>query len=239
MTNEELIYLYQQGNKQALDKLIEKNTGIVYKIANKFYVEGSNSIDKEDLEQEGFMGLMVAAEKYDFNNEKKALFISYAVFWIYSKINRFIKQKNTNEETSLNTPRGEDGSMEIVDYIEGVDYGFENVEEKIYIQQLHEELNQVMMKYNTLKEREIIKMHYGWDGCSSMNFQEIGDIFSYSRTKAYQLESTALGKIRRSSWGAVKVKELYAQKIDKSKYRVPWAIKETNFPEMYLCEKII
>lgn len=58
MSNEELVQLYEDGNKGALDKLVELNRGMVYKLANRFYTEKTNSIDKEDLEQEGFMGLM-------------------------------------------------------------------------------------------------------------------------------------------------------------------------------------
>lgn len=50
MTNEELVF-YQQGDKQALDSLIEQNKGIIYKLVNRFYVEKTNSIDIDDLEQ--------------------------------------------------------------------------------------------------------------------------------------------------------------------------------------------
>lgn len=35
MSNEELVLLYQQGNKKALESLIEANEGIVKKLANK------------------------------------------------------------------------------------------------------------------------------------------------------------------------------------------------------------
>lgn len=153
MTNEELVHLYQNGDGQALSKLIEQNTGIVYKLVNKFYIEGTNSIDKEDLEQEGFIGLIIAANKYDFNNPKKANFITYAIHWIYSKISRFINQKNTNEETSLNIPIGEDEENELLDTIKDIDYSYENVEEKIYIQQLRQELEELMLQHNTLRQR--------------------------------------------------------------------------------------
>ena len=37
MTNEELIVLYQQGDKRALDELLEKNDKLIYKVASKFY----------------------------------------------------------------------------------------------------------------------------------------------------------------------------------------------------------
>ena len=56
MTNEELVELYQGGDKKALDLIIDQNKGMVYKLVNKFYTEDTSSIDKDDLEQEGFMG---------------------------------------------------------------------------------------------------------------------------------------------------------------------------------------
>lgn len=234
MTNEELVYLYQQGDKQALDKLIEQNTGIVYKLVNKFYVEGTNSIDREDLEQEGFIGLMVAAKRYEFNNPNKAQFITYAIHWIYSKINRYITQKNTNGETSLNTPIGKDADTELLDIIEGADYSYENIEEKLYYQQLRQELDQVMDKYNTLKEREILKLHYGWDNNKCMTLNEIGDIFSINKERVRQQESQAMRKIRRTSWGRTKALELYGQKKRYSVYNIDGAIEIINFTERYL-----
>ncbi len=216
MTNEELVELYQNGDKQALNKLIEKNIGIVYKLVNKFYVEGTNSIDKEDLEQEGFLGLIAAADKYKFDIENRAKFITYAVYWIYQKIQRFINSRNTNTETSLNLPIWEDGETELLDYIEDVDYGFENVEKKLYSQQLRKELDQVMRERLTLKEREILKLHYGWDKNKIMNPGEIGSLFKCTSSSIRNNESIALGKIRRSPWGVRKAKELAINKCSSS-----------------------
>jgi RNA polymerase primary sigma factor len=234
LTNEELIYLYQQGDKQALDKLIEQNRGIVNKLANKFYVEGTNSIDKEDLEQEGYIGLITAAKKYKFDVEKPCKFISYAVYWIYQKINRFVRCKNTNEETSLNSPTNNDGDNELMDYIEGVDYSFENIEDKLYYKQLRHELEEAMNTYNTLKEREILKLIYSWDNNKPMTYGEIGEIFGVTGSMIRNNEHTALGKIRRSPWGAIKAKELYGQKRNNFLYSIPETIERISFAERYL-----
>lgn len=234
MTNEYLVQLYQQGDKQALEKLIEKNNGIVYKIVNKFYVEKTNSIDREDLEQEGTIGLMIAAKRYDINNPREANFITYAIHWIYSKINRYINQKNTNEEVSLNTPMGEDEGTELMDYIEGVDYSFENIEEKLYYKQLRRELEKVMDSCNTLKEREILKLHYGWDNNRCMPLHEIGDIFKVSAERVRQQESQAMRKIRCSPWGRSKAIELYGQKKRYSIHSINGVIETINFAERYL-----
>lgn len=212
MTNEELIYLYRQGDKQALEKLIEKNRGIVYKIANKFYIEGTNAIDREDLEQEGYIGLITAASKYKFDIDNRAKFITYAIHWIYQKISRYVKTKSTNEEASLNTPIGEDGDMELGDYIEGVDYGFENIEEKLYNQQLRKELEEIMSNYNTLQERQILKLRYGWDNNCCMTLEEVGCLFDVTGIRARQIQNKAMRKIRRTLWGKNKAKEILLEK---------------------------
>ena len=83
MANEELVFLYQMGDKKALDKLVEQNSGIVHKIARKFNLEKINAVDEEDLISEGYIGLIKAANSYKFEIENRASFITYAVYWIY------------------------------------------------------------------------------------------------------------------------------------------------------------
>ena len=225
MTNEELVYLYQQGDKQALETLIKQNEKMVNKLVNRFITLNDKSIDKDDLFQEGCIGLMTAANKYDFENENKAQFITYAIWWINSKIYRYFKsnhrrytysKKNPRPyETSLNIPvrgkDGEEGELEHIDFIEGVDYSFENVEEKVYIEQLRKELEQVMNERNTLQEREVLKLHYGWYNNRSMKMSEVGEVFNMSGRKAIEIENKALRKIRSSRWGLVEAKKRYKE----------------------------
>lgn len=237
MTNEELVQLYQQGDKQALEKLIEQNMGIIYKLANKFYVENTNSIDKEDLIQEGYIGLITAANKYRRDLENPTKFITYAVYWIYQKMNRFINQKNTNNEISIYTPTNEDDT-ELVDNIESDDYGFENVEERIYIQHLHEELEEVMLDNNSLRERKILKLHYGWDNTKCMTLSEIGEVFNISGSGIRQIEAGALRKIRKSPWGQAKAKSLYREKKYKCFDSFNGVIHTLDFKSRYLDDVI-
>lgn len=234
MSNEELVQLYQNGNKHALDKLIEANKGIVYKIVNKFYVEGTNSIDKEDLEQEGYIGIITAANRYKFDVAKPCKFITYAVYWIYEKINRYIKCKNSNVETSLNMPTNEEGNTELLDYIEGIDYSYENIEDKLYNKQLRQELQEVMNNRNSLREREILKLHYGWDNNKCISLAEIGEIFEINGERARQIENMALRKIRQSKWARLKAKEIYGQKKKETLYSIPGTVESISFAERYL-----
>lgn len=206
MSNEELVQLYQNGDNKALEELILANEGIIYKIANKY--EGINrELELDDLIQEGILGLIEAAKRYDFNNEKKAKFITYAVYYIdryiYRAVNgRSTKEKGNNEFyhncSSLNVPVGEEGT-ELGDLIEGVDYGFENIEEKLFLRNLRKELEELMITYNGLREREILKLYYGWNA-EPMTFTELSDLFNISNSRSRQIWDSALRKLRNSKW---------------------------------------
>lgn len=202
MTNEQLIELYQKGDKAALEILVGQNKGLVYKIANNFYTQKTASIDLDDLIQEGFTGLIVAAQKYNSNLENAAQFSTYAVFWIRQKISRFLHQKNTNEETSLNKPVSEeDGTGELIDFIPDEYDSYGAVLRKVYIRQLHDELEQVMDKYCTLQQREIIKMRFGWNNTKEMTLKEIGEIFNITGARVRDIQNRALLKMSRTTWG--------------------------------------
>lgn len=214
MSNEELVQLYQEGNKKVLEELIERNNKIIYKIANNY--NGVNrELEIEDLFQNGVLGLIKATEKYNFNNEKKAKFITYAIHYINRYINNCVNGTSIKEVennkfyhqcTSLNKPNGEDGEIELEDCIEDIDYGFENIEEKIFIAKLRKELEEVMESANTLRQREVLKMRFGWNS-KPMTLNEIGEIFNVSDTRVRDIEKSALRKLRNSTWAIKNMKE--------------------------------
>ena len=68
-TNDTLIRLAQEGNRQARQDLCIKNERLVWKYANGYYRYFGNDLDFEDLMQAGFMGLLTAAEKFDFRKK--------------------------------------------------------------------------------------------------------------------------------------------------------------------------
>ena len=69
--------------QQAIQTLIERNLRLVVHIAKKYDFP---KVDMDDLIQEGIMGLMKAAEKYDYT--KKYKFGTYATYWIRQAITR-------------------------------------------------------------------------------------------------------------------------------------------------------
>ncbi|MDR1175208.1 MAG: RNA polymerase sigma factor RpoD/SigA [Treponema sp.] len=81
----ELSRQIQQGSARARRKLVEANLRLVVKIARSYV---RDDISFLDIIQEGNMGLMRAAEKYDYS--KNVRFSTYAAWWIRQYIARFL-----------------------------------------------------------------------------------------------------------------------------------------------------
>ena len=215
MSNEELVQLYQNGDNKALEKLIQANTGIIKKIAIKY--NGINrELEFDDLFQNGVLGLIAAAKKYKFDIEKKAKFITYAVFYIDRYIHRSVNGGSSKDIgnnklysscTSLNITTGEEGeTRELGEFIEDIEYGYDNIEEKLFIANLRKELENLMQTHNTLEQREILKFKYGWN-TTPMKLDDIANIFGITINKVNNIEHMALRKLRNSSWAINHIKE--------------------------------
>lgn len=212
MTNEELVVLYQQGDKTALDELLENNDKLIYKVAIKFYSDKTSSIEFDDLLQEGRIGFILACSKYDIEYIKKTKFITYAFYWIYQKIHRFITTYNTNEEISLNTPVSEENTDELINSIQSYSDEIKDREEKLYLSELRIELECVMDKYNTLNEREILKLYYGWD-TDELSIEQIADIFETSSNEVKSIKGKDIRKLRNSMWFKMEYQKRYREDI--------------------------
>ena len=83
-----LCELIQAGDRQAKQELCIKYQGLVCKYARAYLNVYGNDLDVEDLEQLGYLGLLIAAEKFDFSYQNT--FGTYAAFWIKQSILRGI-----------------------------------------------------------------------------------------------------------------------------------------------------
>ena len=79
-----------EQKESAKSRLIEANIRLVIKIARGYSHYG---VELEDLVNEGNIGLMVAAEKFDPNRGTK--FSTYSSFWIKQKILRALTNKSS------------------------------------------------------------------------------------------------------------------------------------------------
>ncbi|GHV95629.1 hypothetical protein AGMMS50293_19490 [Spirochaetia bacterium] len=84
----ELSKRIQQGDIAAQHKLINANLRLVVKIAR---IYNTPDVSFLDLVQEGNLGLIHAAEKYD--HQKNVRFCTYASWWIRQFISRYLSNK--------------------------------------------------------------------------------------------------------------------------------------------------
>lgn len=85
----ELTRAVQHGDKRAKQRLIESNMRLVINIAKSYR---NRAIPLEDLIQEGAIGLMQAADRFD--PDKGFRFSTYATHWIRQSIGRAIDNKS-------------------------------------------------------------------------------------------------------------------------------------------------
>jgi RNA polymerase sporulation-specific sigma factor len=118
-SDEELVTRAWQGDSQALDALLERYRGFVRIKARSYFLVGA---DREDVVQEGMIGLYKAIRDYD--GERLSSFRSFAELCITRQIITAIKtatrQKHSplNSYVSLYVPayRDDDAEHDLVDH---------------------------------------------------------------------------------------------------------------------------
>ena len=98
ISDEELIKLIKNDDKNALDYLINRYKSLVTLKTNRFFAIGS---EKDDMIQEGFWGLYKAIQSFD--PEKQNSFKSFANLCIERQLITVIKTSNRQKNIPLNS----------------------------------------------------------------------------------------------------------------------------------------
>ena len=98
MTDEELLKLIKQNDNQALNFLIDRYKSAVEMKVAKYYITGA---EKEDLVQEGLIGLYKSIKNFDL--EKQNSFKTFANLCIERQIITAIKGSNRQKHMPLNS----------------------------------------------------------------------------------------------------------------------------------------
>lgn len=180
MSDEDLIRLYRDGEENAIDLLIQRYKKVVRnRIKGDFFV----GADKDDLIQEGMIGLFKAICDYD--TKKEASFKSFAILCITRQISSAFKavtrQKHMplNYSISLNIPVGgknadeEDESITLMDLVKN--NVWQTPEEEVISKENIAAINDYMLK--SLSQMEIEVVHLYMEG---KNYKEISQLLNKS-----------------------------------------------------------
>lgn len=123
-SDEALIAQMRKGAVEVSDYLVNKYKGAVRSLADKYYLIGA---DREDLVQEGMIGLFKAVR--DYREDRNTSFYSFAVLCIkremFTAINKYHSKKNLplNNYVSLsaeleNEHAGQESAPKLLDVLE-------------------------------------------------------------------------------------------------------------------------
>lgn len=186
----ELAYKIQEGNKEALDKLVKYNLRFVITVAKKY--RSKTNVSFADLISEGNIGLIRAAQKYD--PTRNIRFSSYAVWWIKASINECIERYKGNIEYNFME------DYQIVNLVES-EGSYDNINEEF-----EQKMNNLQSRKSAIddlvkcledREKKIIMLFFGLEGNrKEMNLDEISKEMSLTKERVRQIKDTALVKLK-------------------------------------------
>jgi RNA polymerase primary sigma factor len=194
------------GDAAARQRLIQANLRFVVMIARQHLHRG---LPLEDLINEGNIGLMRAAERFD--PERGIRFISYAVWWVRQSMTRAIQSggrmirqpdvREDSERTILDTVSlestgsgGEDSSS-LLSRLE--DTSVRSPEQSLTDNALRRGIDSALHGLSS-REAHILSDRFGLEDRSPLSLEEMGRRYRLSRERIRQIEKKAIAKLRRA-----------------------------------------
>lgn len=191
-SQEESEILARIEDDDAKQILVERNLRLVVYIAKKFE---NTCVDLEDLISIGTIGLMKAINT--FNADKNIKLATYASRCIENEILMFLRRSNKlKSEVSIDEPLNQDrdGNELLLSDILGTD-------EDVIYKNLEDEVDHKLLKIAISKlsdkEKYIMNLRFGMNGCSEKTQKEVADLLGISQSYISRLEKRIMEKMRK------------------------------------------
>lgn len=200
LTSEELRELLTKwrysNDQQAITIIIERNMGLVRKIASKFR---DYNFTFEELEMIGMEKIWESANNFNFEDKGEELpkvFGAYLAVSIERGILREIKKNAKHAEVlsfSQSIGQNKDGKEQTLEDTLGTD---DDMLINDVLSDIKSEVVKNALNSLTSKERKIILLRYGLEKDKCKTLEEVGEIFGVTRERIRQTEEKALIKMR-------------------------------------------
>lgn len=170
--------LMKDGDMNARDKIINGNIKLIFNLINKYY--SNSNYDRDELFSIGVVGLIKAVDTYDIN--KNYEFSTYASRCICNEILMFFrKKKKYMNDISINDVISLGKNDEEIS-LEGTikDEKFNMFDDIIKVE-LIGEIRRLVDSLN-IRDREIVKLYFGFDSGKRYNQEEIADKVGLSKS---------------------------------------------------------
>lgn len=150
----EILYMVEENDEDAVDYLVDKYYDLVNVITKKYnFYDKKMMIEYKDLHQEGLLGLLEAINTFDKNKNVK--FNTYAYTCIDNRIKSMIRNNYTNKNMMHNNAISLEDKGEYLNFYNYVFEDDSNPEEKILLKEQLKEINERLKKILTNVEYEI------------------------------------------------------------------------------------
>ena len=206
-TNEQLCRLISEGQAWARDRLIAQNRGFVFKCADEIHKARKAALalsetDVDDLEQEGLIALLAAAESYDPSHGTQ--FPTYAgptiknamMDWLRENAKRFefrYLRSNPDLHWTEYDAEAEDTSWRRIGM---PDDPYTMTPEQIYLQKETGEALEAWLEKCGLRGRAYLMYRFGFDDGQEHSEAETARRYHLKRSWARRLEEESLNILK-------------------------------------------
>lgn len=185
--------LYEQGDNEARNILIERNLRLVAHVAKKYSIPGR---DADDLISIGTIGLIKGINS--FNSSRGTRLSTYIARCIENEILMCIRTiKKTKKEVSIEEPIGFDKEGNQITFNDVLgssgDEIIEQVSEKMEIIKLYNSIEDVLQG----REKKVLELRYGLKGGGELTQKEVAKILGISRSYVSRIEKKAIDRLKK------------------------------------------
>ena len=185
------IELYEAGDEDARNILIEKNLRLVAHVCKKY---ATANIEQDDLISIGTIGLIKGIKSFD--SSKGVRLATYVSRCIENEVLMHIRAiKKVGAEVYLEDTIGkdkDDNTVSLQEVLENDERSIEDIVDlKFKVKKLYKKMKEVLKE----REKRILEMRYGLNGTKPKTQNQIASMMGISRSYVSRIETKAIGKL--------------------------------------------